>query len=119
MILSLIASCALAAAPTPCVSESGAPLRYPDGVERWVYSFPTCTPTPLPQGAWVAVVTATVTRTPKPNAEATCVAKGHEWEGCSPQGYRRIVDDCVPSRGANGVTWAERCRRCGLWRETR
>lgn len=52
MIAVLLVSSALAAHPTPtvkpCVSLSGSAQRYANGIEQWVYSFPTCTPTVMP-----------------------------------------------------------------------
>ena len=56
-------------------------------------------------GAWI--VTATATARPTPNAEATCVAKGHRWDKDT---------ECIIAPECS-VAPIVRCRRCGLWRE--
>ena len=85
----------------------------------------TVTATPK-EGPHSWIVTATVTRTasptrtPKPNPEATCVARGHTWD--NPDALRPpYKQPCFHSQAwydRNGVeVMLCRCQRCGLWRE--
>ena len=74
-------------------------------------------------GAWL--VTATATRTPRPNPEAACVAVGHDWYYKDEKTYTMwaLIPICHP----NGTpwpcldsqvwVWTQRCGRCGLRRE--
>lgn len=77
----------------------------------------------LRHGAWL--VTATVTKTPTANPEATCVAKGHDWYYKDDKTYTMWV--LIPLCHPNGTpwpcvdsqiwVWTQRCGRCGLRRE--
>jgi hypothetical protein len=75
------------------------------------------TTTPNPR-AWLVTATATPSQTPHP--QATCVARGHEWQSSI---HRAVVT--MKDEGRTVVDYRhprfslERCRRCGLWREIR
>jgi hypothetical protein len=98
-----------------------------------------------PPGVWL--ITATMTKSPTPNAEATCVAVGHDWEVFERTGdpmhlgMAEISFECshlhcntpgeCNQKCLNKWPWLQgwhwgigmascdiaRCRRCHLWRE--
>ena len=82
----------------------------------------------LPSNPLLWIVTATMTKTPTPNAEATCVASGHVWQDKSnfdvglmnmsdTEAHRRKLRVVEGGLYEGDPHLVVRCRRCGLWRE--